>query len=262
MLWSHKRLFGSLALIYGLLTIILVQGFSGSENVSNLKQSFDQFFSGHFSAISSGVSVFVVLLGSVGSTSSNGSYQLFVDLIISLAIIWALRQTKGGSTARIKDSFYKGMYPLVPFILVLVIIAVQLLPLLIGTVLYTTAMSGVAVHAWEKLLWAVIYIALGLWSGYMISSSIFGLYIVTLPDMRPIQSLRSAREIVRGRRWSVIRKLLFLPLLLFVVSLVIMLPIILLLTPLARWSFFLLSCLALVAIHGYLYNLYWEMIHD
>ena len=56
----------------------------------------------------------------------------------------------------------------------------------------------------------------------------FALYIVTLPDMTPMKALRSARELVRYRRWTVLRKVLFLPLMLLVVAAIIMVPIIIL----------------------------------
>jgi hypothetical protein len=96
----------------------------------------------------------------------------------------------------------------------------------------------------------------------MISSSLFALYIVTLPDMTPMKALRSARELVRHRRWTVLRKILCLPLILLVAGAVIMLPIIIVLTPLAQWVFFLLTMLALVAAHAYMYTLYRELLNE
>ena len=41
-----------------------------------------------------------------------------------------------------------------------------------------------------------------------------------------------------------------------------MVPIIIVLTPLAQWVFFLLTMFTLVAIHAYMYTLYRELLNE
>lgn len=263
LVWSYWRQFAIITVIYGLMLIVLVQGLSNGTDVTGLKSTRSAIFTGNFGSLASGVTIFVVMLGSVGTNATgNGSYQFFVAIIISLVLIWALRQAKSGSQFSVRDAFYKSMYPLIPFILVLLVICAQLLPLIIGSALYSAAVGGAAVTLIEKLIFLVIYTGLAVWSGYMVSSSIFALYIVALPDMSPLQALRSARELVKGRRWSVIRKILFAPLFLLVASAIIMLPVIVILTPLARWIFFALTTSVMLALHSYFYTLYRELIND
>lgn len=264
-LWQHKRLFIGITLVYGLLDVILVQGLSGGTDVSTLKHTLSQASAGHFAGLGSGFRIFVVLLGSAGSSSSAAAsvYQMFLVLIASLAVIWALRQVVAGSMVRVRDAFYRGMYPLVPFILVILTIILQLVPLLAGAAVYSLVINnGVAVSLVEKLAWSTVYLLLALWSLYMISSSLFALYVVTLPDMAPRKALRSARELVRHRRWTVLRKILCLPIILLIVAAVIMLPVIAWLTPLARWLFFLLTTFSLAAVHAYMYTLYRELLNE
>ncbi|HVC36446.1 MAG TPA: hypothetical protein VNE40_03335 [Candidatus Dormibacteraeota bacterium] len=261
---QHKQLFGGIILINGILTVILVQGLA-STNVGSLKAQFDQAFSGHFGQLASSLSVFAILIGSSGNGSSGtaGAYQFFLTLITSLAIIWTLRQVQNGTLVRIRDSYYKGIYPLVPFVLVLIVIGLQLLPLLIGAALYNLVMTnGIAVMVIEKIIWALLFFALALLSLYMLSSSLFALYIVTLPDMTPIKALRSARGLVRNRRWSVLRKILFLPLALLIGAAIIMLPAIIWLAAIAPWIFFLLTMFGLVVVHSYMYSLYRELLNE
>ncbi|MDB5164560.1 MAG: hypothetical protein JWL89_186 [Candidatus Saccharibacteria bacterium] len=266
LLWGQKKLFIGITLVYGLLNLVLVQGLvAGTTDVASLKDQLNQVSNGHFSALGSSLSVFVVLVGSAGNKSDQtaGAYQLFLALIGSLAIIWALRQAVAGNVLRIRDAYYRGMYPLVPFILVLAVVGLQLLPLLIGSVVYSAAISGgLATIAAEKLAWGLFYGALALLSLYMVSSSLFALYIVTLPDMTPLKALRSARELVRYRRWTVLRKVLALPVVLLLIAAVVMLPIIILLTPLAQWVFFLLTMFALLGVHSYMYTLYRELLNE
>jgi len=263
--WQHRILLAGIVAVYGLLNLVLVQGIAGNTDLGSVKDALDQAFKGNYGTLASGLGVFVVLLGSSGNATSGtaGAYQMILAVIGSLAIIWALRQSLAGNTPRVRDAFYKGMYPLVPFILVLIVIGLQLLPLLIGTSVYSLVITnGIAYFFIEKLIWAGLAILLSVLSLYMISSSLFALYVVTLPDMTPVKALRSARDLVRYRRWAVLRKLLFLPVLLLVIAAVIMLPIIVWLTPLAKWIFFVLTMFSLLAIHAYLYNLYRELLND
>lgn len=264
-LWEHKELFIGIALIYGFVNVSLAQGTSGGTDVSTLKDAFNQVFTGHLGFLASGLSIFAVLIGTAGNTSSQtaGAYQIFLAIIGSLAIIWALRLVVSGSRPRVRDAYYRGMTPLIPFLLVLLAIGLELLPLIIGSSLYSLVVNnGIAVDVVERLIWALLFGLLALLTFYMLSSSLFALYIVTLPDMTPVKALRSARELVRYRRWTVLRKLLFLPLILLVAAAVIMLPIIIVLTPLAQWSFFLLTMFSLVAIHTYIYTLYRELLRE
>lgn len=264
LLWQNRRVFAGLTLIYGLLNVVLAQGLGGAD-VSELKGQLGEVFTGNYGSLASSLIIFTSLVGSAGNSSSElaGAYQLFLALIASLAIIWSLRQIIAGSKFRIRDAYYRGMYPLVPFILVLLVIGLQLIPLAIGSTLYSLVISnGIAVLLIEKILWALLFALLALLSLYMISSSLFALYIVTLPDMAPFKALRSARKLVSYRRWTVLRKILFLPLVLLIVAAVIMLPIILWLTPLAKYVFFLLTMFSLTAVHGYIYSLYRELLNE
>lgn len=265
LLWGHRNLFLGITLVYGLLTLVLVQGVAGGTNVQDVKSALQQAAVGQWAGLSIGLGTFVSLLSSSGNTSSNtaGAYQLFIVLVSSLAVIWALRQVLAGATVRVRDAYYRGVYPLVPFILVLCVVGLQLLPLVVGTSLYSLVVTnGIAVHFVEQLFWGLLAVGLTALSLYWICSSLFALYIVTLPDMTPMKALRSARGLVRNRRFIIIRKLLWLPFLLFVAAAVIMLPIIAWLTPLAQWVFFLLTMLALAAIHAYMYTLYRELLNE
>jgi hypothetical protein len=263
--WKRKELFAGITIIYGVLNLLLAQGIGNGADVPLLKEAFNQVFTGHFGFVPTGLSIFVVLIGTAGNTTSQtaGAYQGFLAIIESLAIIWSLRQVVAGSVPRVRDAFYRGMTPLIPFMLVLLVIGAQLLPLIIGSSLYSLVISnGIAVYAIEKVMWALLFACFGILSLYMLSSSIFALYIVTLPDMTPIKALRSARGLVRYRRWTVLRKLLFLPLVLLVVAAAVMMPVIILLTPFAQWAFFLLTMFGLVAVHSYVYALYRELLNE
>jgi hypothetical protein len=106
----------------------------------------------------------------------------------------------------------------------------------------------------------ITFILLAAWSIYMVSASIFALYIVTLPDMLPRQALRSARELVRYRRWQIIRKVFFLPVFVILAIGVIIVPLILYAPPIVPIVFYILSMLSILFAHTYLYSLYRELL--
>ncbi|HSH17921.1 MAG TPA: hypothetical protein VK978_00910 [Candidatus Saccharimonadales bacterium] len=261
---DNRWLFLGIASVYTVLNILLVRGFSDATDLGPLRDLLSGSYPGGVGQIGSSLALFGILVAASGGNASDvaGAYQTFLLLITSLAIVWALRQVMSGkSQVRIRDSFYKGMYPLVPVILVFLVVLVHCLPLIIGGSLYGLVVTnGIAVTALERGLWMLLLLAGLALTVYLLTASIFAGYIAALPDMTPRRALRSARELVRYRRLPVLRKLLFLPLALLLVSAIIMLPIIWFLTPLAPWVFFILSMVSIVIVHAYLYTLYRELL--
>lgn len=264
LLWLHKKLFIGITVLYGLLNILLVTGISHATDVTALKSNLESLIGGG-SALTSSLAVLAVLVGSTGTSSSGaaGAYQLMLSLVVSLAIIWALREVMTGAVVRVRDAYYRGMQPLVPFVLVLCVIALQLIPFIIGATLYSiVTKNGIAIYLLDKVIWGTLFGLLTVLSVYMISSSVFALYIVTLPNMTPLKALRSARQLVLNRRWTVLRKVLLLPVLLSLILVAIMLPVILFAAVIAQWVFFALTMVSLAAVHSYLYHLYRELLHE
>ncbi len=260
-LYRNWKVFLGITGLYALLTLLFVQGF-GSSNIGQVKANLDTALSGDVGQIFSGVVLSLYLLGSSGGTSgATAAYQMILILVTSLALIWTLRHVYAGNKVRIRDGFYQGMSSLVQFVLVLAVVLLQILPMVVGLWLYALVVSGgIAASFTEQVIWTILAFILSVVTLYMLTSSLFALYIVTLPDMTPLKALRSARQLVANRRWSVMRKILFLPVALLVLIIVIVLPTILFATPLAIWVFFVVSMLLLPAVHSHMYSLYRSLI--
>ena len=256
---AYWKILGGIVLVYLILNIIFASGISGlgasvAEIKANLENG-DRFWNalGGFSS----------LVGSAGVSSSQTASILQSILIIleSLVIIWALRQLLAGNKAGVKQAYYQSMSPLIPFLLVVAVIFIQLLPLtfgapVIGTILSTVLNAG----ALLTMIMIFIFAALALWSFYMISSSIFALYIVTLPDMQPRQALRSAKNLVKYRRWALMRRVAFLPIFILVAMAIIVVPLILFVSFAVVPIFYILSMVAILFVHTYLYSLYRSLL--
>lgn len=263
-LYSYKKLFLGISLTYGLLLILFVRGLSTNLQFEVLRQNLTDIFAGGLSSVGETASSLGVLFSTLGSSSSDAGsvYQMFIVLIVSLSLIWSIRQTYSRKVKlRIRDGFYKGMYSLVPFLLVLFFILLNLLPFVIAGSLYDTILTtSLAVSGPEQLLWAGVFIAGFAWSIYLVSGSIFGLYIVTLPNTQPRAALKSARKLVRFRRGVVIRRLLFLPFMLFCFSTLALIPMVFIFAPIAEFTFLIFSFVLPAVVHGYLYTLYRELL--
>lgn len=236
---------GGIVLVYALLNLIFTSG----------------LLNGAGSAVNGGgkladaLNVYGTLISSGGSNAAP-LMQTVLLIIESLVIIWALRHLFSGEKIGVKQAYYHSTFPLIPFVIVLFIILLQLLPLTIGSTVLTLILSTVSGSSAVDVVAALLFIVLSAWSLYMVSSSIFALYIVTLPDMHPRVALKSAKSLVRYRRLPLIRKILFLPLFIIVFMGIVIVPLILFANFLVSPAFFVLSMLAVLFAHTYLYSLY------
>jgi len=249
------KVLGGIVLVYLALNLIFASGLLSnfSASISTARQSH------HFSDALNGYGS--LLGGSSGGAQSTSLAQSVLLVLESLVIIWALRHLLAGERIWVKQAYYQSMTPLVPFILVLAMILVQLLPITLGAaVLAIILSSAFGAGSLLSIIFILILAGLAAWSIYMISGSIFGLYIVTLPDMQPRQALRSAKNLVHFRRWPLLRRLLFLPFFLVVAMGLITVPLILILPFLVVPLFFLLVMVGILFVHTYLYCLYRGLI--
>lgn len=266
LLWNNKRLFLGILLIYCLASLVLVKGLSITNDLKSTKDTLDETVGGGWGHVVTGVTLLTLLAGTINNpaTEVGGAYQSLLFVIVSLVTIWALRKSlanKSKIKIQAREAYYQGLYPMIPFVIVIVVIGLQLIPVMLANFLYSIVISGgLAVTVLEKALWIMLFLLLVLLSCYMITSSLFALYIVTLPDVRPMQALRSARELVRYRRPLVMRRLLFLPVALLFLSIIIMLPFVFLSPSFAEWLFFFVSMGWVVVAHSYLYMLYKELL--
>ena len=261
-LWKYKRVFAVITIVYLLLHALFVRGFIFTTDLGSIRASFTELFSGAGGQIAGSLGVIGLFIGSMSPASDVAAlYQSVLSILFSLFVIWTLRQLYSGEMPRIKDVFYKSTYPLIPFLIIIFVIGIQLLPLMLGTFLYGAAIaSGLASNFMEIFAISLLVFLLVLWSLYMITSSLFAMYIVTLPDMTPLKALRSAKGLVQYRRWTIMRKLLFLPLMVFLLATIVLIPAVLIASALGEIVFLVGSALTLPFTHSYIYGLYRKLL--
>lgn len=259
-LYQHWRILGGIILVYLILNVVFASGISNLNNtISGIK---DNLSTGQHKFVTA-LGGFSGLLGTAGASGSatGSTLQTFLIILESLIIIWALRQLIAGQTIGVKQAYYQATGQLVPFLLILGVLFIQFLPITVGaTVLNFILGSTLLNTSLLVAIFTIIFIGLVAWTVYTTSASIFALYIVTLPEMTPMVALRSAKNLVKFRRVKVIRRLIFLPLFIFMVAGVIIIPLILYANFLVLPVFYALSMVGILFVHSYLYGLYRELL--
>lgn len=258
--YQHKRKLLGVAAVFLVLYLVMVRSGSTFDLESTDQLISDELGTNELvnKAVLTGI-----LLGSGGSSESGiSSLSAFLLIVLgSLAFIWAIRRLEAGKTFRTRDAYYKGMYPLIPFILVVFLISLQMIPFVVGGFLYATAeVNGLISSLLERAVFVSAWVALGLLSVYWLANSLMGVYAVTLPDIYPLQALRSTKQIVKGRRWSIFLKMAMGAIVLGIVSSLILLLAVMALPAIAVYVYDVLLVLALLFTHIYLFKLYKSLI--
>lgn len=280
-LWQHKRLFGSLTLVYIAITIV-VGGVGAqdaySELAQALKDSGGDLFEGNFGTVTQ-ASLLLVSSVTTGLSPNITEAQSVLGGLAAffawLATIWLLRNTLAGHKPRMRDGLYNSGSPVLATVIVGFIITIQLLPSAIALIIYTAAQtSGLMEGGVSAMLVGISVVLLIILSLYWLSSSLIALVVVTLPGMYPLQAIRSAGDLVVGRRLRVLYRLLWLAGTVVVTWLVVMIPIILFddwikgvvsavsWLPIVPMTIITMSSLSLIYISSYIYLLYRRIVDD
>jgi hypothetical protein len=260
---SHWRFFLVFTLVYALLSFVLVHNFAG--DITTIKSDLGNLLGHNTTLTAVGTYALLLTTSTAGASTSTAAYQYILFVVASLAVIWALRQFLSDKPAEpgIKDSFYQGMSPLVQFVLVLVVLTLELVPLAAAAGLYSLVVAnGVAVNVAEQLIWLLVFVAGALVSLWLLTRTLFALYIVTLPGATPVQSLKDSMRITKPFQLRVARQLLLLVVFVVVVGALLLVPFIVLAAPLAGVVLFLFSLLSVPFVHTYAYGAYRGLLNE
>ncbi len=263
LLWTYKRLYIGIALVYIVLNLVFVRGLSQGIDVQELSNTLKESFSGNVDRLLGSISIisFIAQGNSEANIEVANIYNMLVLVVTSLAIIWALRRSRQQEVVTTKQAFYSGMTPLVPFILTIGLLLCMLIPLAIGNTIYGVVIqNAIATTTVERILWLMFFGLTILLSMYLITSAIFSLYIVTMPNMSPLLAIKSSRNIARFRRFAIMRKLMFLPFVMSLAFVFILVPVIIFVPWLAEPVYYLLVAGSIVFSHTYTYTLYRELL--
>ncbi len=280
-LFRHKKIFLLLALVYAILTIVLV-GMASQDNfntlMSTLTQTSGDVFKGNIGQLGqAGLLFMTIISGGISQSLTEGQqiYATIIALLTWLTTVWLLRNILAGKRVKLRDGLYNAGSPILPIFIVALVLVVQLLPFALAIIGYSAASAtGLLNSGVEAMLFWIVAGLLSLLSLYWITSTIIALVVVTLPGMYPFRAIKTAGDLVIGRRVRIMLRLIWMVFLAMLGWVIIMLPLILLVTWLDNvWSslqgvpiiplvIVALSSLTIVWVSSYVYLLYRKVIAD
>jgi hypothetical protein len=229
--------------------------------IETIQDSVRDAFGGQTTSLSASIATLGVVLGVGGSGQTNAMLVTAIIFTVSLAYVWAIRKLSSDEKITARDAFYQGLGPIVPVVMLLVVMSLQLLPFAMTSFVYTTARtSGLFASGLEDMTVFVFSAFCGLLSFYFMTSTIVGLYIATLPGMRPLEALRAAKKMVQFQRFAVFKRIIILPIVLSIVYLCLLLCFIRFIPSKVLFVAETFQIIILPFIHIYLYKLYRSLI--
>lgn len=278
---AHMKLFGLLVLVYAVLTAALVGVTSEevySELVGVIRASGDEAMTGDWGGVEQASVVFLSAISgglNVEADAAQQAYAGLIGLLTWLTTVWLSRAILAGQRPRLRDGLYNAGAPIVPTFLVSLVLIAQLLPLaLVGLGYGAATASGLLDGGVEAMLFwfaSALLVALSL---YWATSTLLALVVVTLPGMYPMQALRTAGDLVVGRRVRILLRLLWVGLLVLISWALIMLPLIMadawlktavpavVWLPIVPVSLLILSSATVIVVATYVYVLYRKVVED
>jgi hypothetical protein len=281
-LLQHREIFIFLIIIYALLTALMV-GIASQDAYTSLtdiiNQSSGGLFAGGLGEL--GKSGLLLLSAAVGGISSNLTsvqqvYAGLLVLLVWLTTVWLLRNILAGHKVKLRDGLYNASAPLLSTFIVALVLLIQLIPVAIAALGYSAAQSTGLISAGgvEAMLFWIAAGLLVLLSLYWITSTFIALVVVTLPGMYPMEAIKTAGDLVIGRRMRILLRMLWLGLTIIVMWVVVMIPVILFdtwlkgIVPTIQWlpvvpiAFLILSSITVIWAASYIYLLYRRIVAD
>lgn len=278
---EHKSTFLGLVIVSAIATGVL-SGMSSQDTFTTLTETLQEtgqsLFEGGTGEIQkAGLLVFTAATGGIATqpTEAQQIFAALIALLTWLSTVWLLRAFLAGSTPTLRDALYNAGAPIVSSGLVFFLFMLQLVPAAIAIIGYSAAVSTDFISTGViGMLVAIVCFLLIVLSVYLVTSTFFALVIITLPGMNPWQALRTSGDLVIGRRFRLLLRLVWLVVSVAITWGIILIPIVLLATwiqttwqqtafiPIVPFALLLMTSLSSVFVSSYVYLLYRKVVDD
>ncbi len=277
----HGSTFGKLIAVYAVVSGFLV-GLASQSIYSQLSEllrtTSGEVFEGSIGKVGeAGLLLVTGISGGINPAMSEVQQLMsgLLVLFVWLTTVWLLRAFLAEHKPRLKDGFYNAGAPFIPTLLLSLVLILQLIPAAIAAIGISAAMpTGLISQGVEAMLFWVVVLLLLLLSLFWATSTLIALVIITLPGMYPLRALKSAHELVVGRRLPIVLRIVWLAIVTIILWAVVLIPIILLdawikglwpvidAIPIVPVALLLASTASVVWAASYIYLLYRKVVDD
>lgn len=240
---------------YAVLYFIFVMSFTLNSNVQELLASTTGKLPQAFNVITDSI------FNSYGGTQSDATtlIQILLFVTATLALVWTLRRLQNLQKAGIRDAYYEGPARIVPVLIVSLILMLTFIPALFGSTILGYAISASS-DVLELVIASIISLLLIFSSLYLFVVYWPAFYIVTLPQMYPLKSLKAASKVTKKYRLSIMRKFLLLTIACIVLLFAVILPIALVLPAIVPYLLYLFIFVLFMVVQVFLFELYRSLV--
>ncbi len=279
MIFRNWKLFLPFLILVVILNVLFVGILSESNYVNHqnvLNDTSAQIAGGEVSSVTKAgilLATTITMGGLAGESSEVATvFMVLIFLIIWLVTIFLLRHLMAGHKVKLRDGLYNAMTPLLSTFVVFVVTLIQCIPIFLLIIAYSAAVQtdflATPFYALVFFVFAALMIII---STYLLSSSLIAFVAVSAPGLYPMEALRTASDLMMGRRIRFILRLVALIVVIVLMWLLIMLPLILfdLWMKSFAWTsgipfipicFTVLTCFTAIYVTTYLYIYYRWML--
>ncbi|MBR3320310.1 hypothetical protein IKG20_03345 [Candidatus Saccharibacteria bacterium] len=234
-LFKNWKLFLPLIIIVVIFNVLLV-GLMSEDTYVQFQKTLEETSSGMINGAELGnfakaglLLVSTVTTGGLagGMGEAQTIFAVIIFLLIWLVTIYLLRFVLAGKKVKLRDGFYNAFTPLASTFVVFLVAVLQAIPILVVVLTYSAAVQTDFLSTpFYALVYFIFAAAMLLLSLYLLSSTLIALVAVSAPGLYPMTALKTASDLMAGRRIRFIIRLIFLLLTLVILWVVVMLPII------------------------------------
>ena len=273
-LWNRKWVYLRLIAIFFVLSVLFI-GAIQSDNITTIN--------GIFEAVNSSTNIFNPVMRAITTVASslggalNNNFSdiqyIYISILIILGlltVVWLLRHQLAGDKIRVRDGLYNAPAPLVPEYVLVGVGVLQLIPIALSVVVYISlTSSGIINGGIEEAMFAAALFLGAVLTLYFMTTTLFSLFIASIPGTYPIKAYRAARQIVAGQRLRLLFRLLWMVIIVLVAWFIVLVPIIIIVNSLnagnswaipIAYQLVVITSMVYAAAYGYL--LYRRMIDD
>ncbi|MDB5177862.1 MAG: conserved rane protein of unknown function [Candidatus Saccharibacteria bacterium] len=280
-LWQNRRILVWVVVVYGLLSSLLV-GLASQDTYTTLSDTLrntsGDIFQGNWGEIGKASLLFFSTVTGSLTTSPTEAQQIYaglIGLLTWLTTVWLLRAIRAGHTPRFRECLYNSGAPIISTTAVALVLIIQLVPAALAVIAFGAAMNTELLSGGVvAMIFSVVALLLVTLSLYWVTSSLIALTVVTLPGMYPLQALKTAGDLVIGRRLRILLRWMWLAAIIVVVWTLVMVPVILFdtwlksLLPAITWlpivptALLIMSSFTVLFAAAYIYLLYRRVVED
>lgn len=274
MLWNRKWLYVRFILVFLVLSVIFI-GALQAENISSVNETIDSATTGN--DVLGPVTRAVVTVGSSFSGALNNNlsdaqyiYVSILFVIGMLTIVWLLRHQLAGKKLTLRDGLYSAAAPIMAEYVLLIIGIIQLIPAALVLLFYVSATTGGLLNGGiETAMFSLAILLVVVLTLYFMTTTLFAMFIATIPGTHPLRAYKTARKIVAGQRLRLLLRLVWMLVIVLVTCFIVLVPIVIIVNSVGggnSWAIPLAYQLAIITstvyATAYGYLLYRRMIDD